>query len=195
MSEPTIPSGSKENVYVTSVTSSENFFCQLAKTSPQLDDLMNQIEEYYRPLGEDEEVYDDPQVGEACCAMFTEDDGWYRAVVTKVTGDTVRVCYSDYGNSEEIPLSRVKCLLPCFAEASAYGFQACLSSGGPVGTSDFSAAVGEKEFMVKVVARKDGGGYEVEVYEESGTRLFDSKQAVGKMDTSVTIKGTVENLV
>ena len=99
--------GSKEAVYVTSITSSDNFFCQLVKTSSQLDELMNQIEEHYRPLGEKEECYVNPKIGEACCAMFTEDDGWYRTVVTKITGQKITVHYIDYGNSEELPLSRV----------------------------------------------------------------------------------------
>ena len=196
VNEPTLSAGSKEQVYITSVTSSENFFCQLAKTSTQLDDLMNQIQEFYRPLGKDEEAFNYPKIGEACCAMFTEDDGWYRAVVTKVTGQTVEVCYLDYGNCEQIPLYRVKRMLPCFAEPDAHGFKASLTcgDGDVVGSSQFSAAVGEKELVVKVTGRNDSGVYQVQVYEVNGTciRLFCPEQTEGKGDTSVTIKGIVD---
>ena len=57
-----VPVGQKIHVYITSVTSPNDLFCQLTETSAELDDLMNEIEEHYRPLGEDEQAYTGPQV-------------------------------------------------------------------------------------------------------------------------------------
>ena len=54
------------------------------KTSKLLDELMDRLEEFYRPLGDGDERLVKPRIGDTCCAMFTEDDGWYRAVITKV---------------------------------------------------------------------------------------------------------------
>nr|XP_021486660.1 tudor domain-containing protein 1 [Meriones unguiculatus] len=49
-----------------------------------------------------------PRTGEACCAKYTSDDFWYRAVVLETSDSDVRVLYADYGNIEMLPLSRVQ---------------------------------------------------------------------------------------
>ena len=185
--------GSKEPIYVTSITNSDNFFFQLVKTSLQLDELMNQIEEHYRPLGENEECYVTPKVGEACCAMFTEDDGWYRAVVTKVTVQKITVRYIDYGNSEELPLSRVKSMVPPFTELPAQSFQASLAAGVSVGKAEFEQSIGEKELMVRVTGTRSDGGYEVELLNADGTQLFGG--ASNAMKINVPVQGKNNFLV
>ena len=63
--EARIKEREKVGVYITSVTGPGDFFCQLTKTSAQLDDLMNEIEEYYRPLHQQEKAYTDVQVTSA----------------------------------------------------------------------------------------------------------------------------------
>ena len=187
--EADIIKDSKEHVYVTFFKSPENFFCQLVKTSTHLDELMDKLEEFYRPLGDGEECLTNPQVGDPCCAMFTEDDGWYRAVITKISGKTVEIKYVDYGNSEELPLSRVKRLLPCFAEMNIQGFSASLIGSGSMEKA--RAAIDGKELMVRVCDRKRSGVYNVDVYEMNGNRLFGSEQDEGKPKDIKSIKGTV----
>ncbi|KAM6183166.1 tudor domain-containing protein 1 isoform 7-T7 [Erethizon dorsatum] len=49
-----------------------------------------------------------PRVGDACCAKYTSDDFWYRAVVLETSESDVKVLYADYGNIETLPLSRVQ---------------------------------------------------------------------------------------
>ncbi|XP_004631604.1 tudor domain-containing protein 1 [Octodon degus] len=49
-----------------------------------------------------------PRIGEACCAKYTSDDFWYRAVVLEASDSDVKVLYADYGNIETLPLSRVQ---------------------------------------------------------------------------------------
>ncbi|CAI5775017.1 Tudor domain containing 1 [Podarcis lilfordi] len=61
-----------------------------------------------------------PKVGEPCCARFTGDDTWYRAVVLEVSVSEVKVAYADYGNVEILPLSR---LLPITAPYLELPFQ------------------------------------------------------------------------
>ena len=169
VSPANIKVGSEEPVYVTSVTDSTNFFCQLAKTSIQLDKLMNSIAEQYECLQDDENCYIDPYIGEVCCAMFTEDDGWYRAVVTKVAGQNLGVCYLDYGNSEVLPLSRIKILQPSFTGLSAQGFQASLVGDMELSKSEFESTIGEKELVARVVCTSDVG-YKVEVLDSDTKR-------------------------
>ncbi|XP_054838835.1 tudor domain-containing protein 1 [Eublepharis macularius] len=61
-----------------------------------------------------------PKVGEACCARFSGDNHWYRAVVLEVSISEVKVAYADYGNLEILPLSR---LLPITAAYLELPFQ------------------------------------------------------------------------
>ena len=181
VSHPTLDHDSMEGVYVTSVTDPRDFFCQLTKMSNQLENLMNDIEEHYRPLGGNEGSYTQPRVGEACCAMFSEDDGWYRARVTEITGDTIGVCYIDYGNSETLSLARVKVLTSKFAIPGARGFYASLDVTSDVDVPNFEASVLEQELSAKIVKNKGAGFYEVELSGLDGVRLFEagSKESQG----------------
>lgn len=60
-------------------------------------------------------------VGDICEGHFTEDDTWYMCEIQEVldNGARFKVIYTDYGNSEIIPASRVRapgfrfCLVPC----------------------------------------------------------------------------------
>ncbi|XP_061666282.1 tudor domain-containing protein 1 isoform X2 [Syngnathoides biaculeatus] len=46
--------------------------------------------------------------GAACCAQFTADNNWYRAVVVELCDDNeVSVIYADYGNTEKLSVSRI----------------------------------------------------------------------------------------
>ncbi|KAK7919576.1 hypothetical protein WMY93_010860 [Mugilogobius chulae] len=45
--------------------------------------------------------------GAACCARFTADSNWYRAVILEICDQEARVIYVDYGNSEKVPLSSI----------------------------------------------------------------------------------------
>ncbi|XP_069316594.1 tudor domain-containing protein 1 isoform X3 [Eulemur rufifrons] len=49
-----------------------------------------------------------PRIGDACCAKYTSDDFWYRAIVLGTSDTDVKVLYADYGNIETLPLSRVQ---------------------------------------------------------------------------------------
>lgn len=46
-------------------------------------------------------------IGVACCAQYTTDDGWYRAIILHIDpSGYVGVLYVDYGNSEYVPPDR-----------------------------------------------------------------------------------------
>ncbi|XP_037319473.2 tudor domain-containing protein 1 isoform X2 [Pungitius pungitius] len=48
-----------------------------------------------------------PALGAACCAQFSADNNWYRAVVVEVDDNEASVIYADYGNAEKVPFSRI----------------------------------------------------------------------------------------
>ncbi|XP_068114108.1 tudor domain-containing protein 1 isoform X2 [Hyperolius riggenbachi] len=49
-----------------------------------------------------------PCVGDACCAKFTGDGQWYRAIVMEVSEATAGIVYADYGNLETLPFSDLR---------------------------------------------------------------------------------------
>ncbi|XP_040342448.1 tudor domain-containing protein 1 isoform X3 [Herpailurus yagouaroundi] len=49
-----------------------------------------------------------PKIGDVCCARYTNDDFWYRAIVLGTSDAYVKVLYVDYGNIETLPFSRVQ---------------------------------------------------------------------------------------
>lgn len=110
-----------EQVLVTCVTNPSNFWLQLSRLGGQLEQIMTQIETFYTNLNQQDLSIASPMIGQYCCAKFTEDDGWYRAMIEEVNGSTVTVTYIDYGNSENIDIVRIKVLdtdfdsLPKFA--------------------------------------------------------------------------------
>ena len=100
------------------------FYCQLSSRADDLDQLMNDLAveaESFPPL-------DKASVGSICCGQFTEDDGWYRAKVTAIDGAHMTVQYIDYGNSEQLPSSRLRCIPEKFGQPAAHAL-ACGMAG------------------------------------------------------------------
>ena len=54
----------------------------LEKLSPKLDEMMDQLHGYYSKLPPNGDKLDNPRLHQPCIAKFTEDNGWYRAIVT-----------------------------------------------------------------------------------------------------------------
>ncbi|KAJ6669061.1 hypothetical protein lerEdw1_007870 [Lerista edwardsae] len=77
-----------------------------ARVDPQkLRRLMMELEDY---CNSQNDCVFKPKVGEACCARFSGDDHWYRAVVLGIMASEVKVAYADYGNVEVLPLTRLQ---------------------------------------------------------------------------------------
>jgi len=58
------------------------------------------------------------EVNEKVQSKFSEDGRWYNAVIRGIKGDLYNVYYSDYGNSEFVPISSLKKSAP---QAAAKG--------------------------------------------------------------------------
>ncbi|XP_030060572.1 tudor domain-containing protein 1 [Microcaecilia unicolor] len=80
--------------------------------------VMIEIAEYCSHQGNNQEYQ--PKIGEACCARFTGDNHWYRAVVLETLESAVKVVFADYGNVESLPFTRV---LPIKASCLQLPFQ------------------------------------------------------------------------
>eukprot|EP01111_Echinosteliopsis_oligospora_P009258 TRINITY_DN2685_c0_g2_i5.p1 TRINITY_DN2685_c0_g2~~TRINITY_DN2685_c0_g2_i5.p1 ORF type:complete len:1028 (-),score=381.77 TRINITY_DN2685_c0_g2_i5:46-3129(-) len=97
----------KGEVLVTEVLDGARVYIQFINAeSAGLDELVAKLTE----LSTSESSVSDvrPKVGDIVRAQFSEDKQWYRAKVTSVFGDSASVLYIDYGNSEKLPLNKLK---------------------------------------------------------------------------------------
>nr|XP_033799039.1 tudor domain-containing protein 1 isoform X2 [Geotrypetes seraphini] len=96
---------------------------------------------------DNKQVYQ-PKTGEACCAKFTGDNHWYRAVVLDNLESAVKVVYVDYGNVENLPFSRI---LPIKASYLQLPFQIikCSIAGLVASTGVWSSLA--KEMLRKLM--------------------------------------------
>ncbi|XP_070552424.1 uncharacterized protein [Ptychodera flava] len=177
------------DVFVSYIDNPHQFVCQLVGESNQLDELMNDIAAFYSKSVSAELALKSIQVGLPCCAQFTEDDGWYRAKVVDVSGEHVTVKYVDYGNSETLPVHRVKALKPKFMDLAAQAIECTLHNVKPVSdpwTPDsvacFQEVTGEKKLVANVTGVDKNGKVTVDLIDT------DSAGGVSIKDELVTLK-------
>lgn len=104
---------------------------------PSLDKVTDMIASHYPSLGPTENCLKNCQVGSFCCVKFSEDEQWYRAVVTECCSTSeAKVTFVDYGNSEVAAISSFKtlthdlCEIPqCSIPCRLAGRKSALSQG------------------------------------------------------------------
>ncbi|XP_025948128.1 tudor domain-containing protein 15 [Dromaius novaehollandiae] len=107
------------------IDSPADFSCQLQSKLPELNNLMEQIQIYYK-------VHTSPyKTGQAACVVKCSKDGrWYRAtVVQQVSADEVDVVFVDFGNRERVLLKDIQGVLPDFLALESQAFRCSLKNG------------------------------------------------------------------
>ena len=171
-----VPS-TREAVVVTNVDSPSDFYCQILSHSSNLDKLMNDLREYYEALDDVADTITLPQAGMMCCGQYTEDEGWYRALIlaSDIANRQVEVLYVDYGNTESLPISRIKELKLQFESLPQQAVSCCLYGVKPNVPSwseraikEFEDAIVDKELVFKVVTQLESHRYGVILVETVG---------------------------
>lgn len=94
-------------VLVSFVDSCTKLFVQLLQYSDELHITMEKVQQHCADTPS--LTFCDLKVGAACCALFSDDDRWYRARIANIKKDRATVVYVDYGNEAELS---VDCLKP-----------------------------------------------------------------------------------
>ncbi|KAF9978105.1 hypothetical protein BGZ73_003677 [Actinomortierella ambigua] len=117
------------DVVVSEIVSGGHFYVQtINKNIQELEKLMAELGTYHKDPAVAAPPNWKPRNHEVVSAKFTEDNQWYRAkVLRSVDAKSVEVIYIDYGNSESIPLARVRPLPPKFSTLPAQAQEAVLS--------------------------------------------------------------------
>ncbi|XP_048355062.1 tudor domain-containing protein 15 isoform X2 [Sphaerodactylus townsendi] len=105
-------------------TSPGDFSCQLQAKSPELNNLMDQIQIHYKTLTS---PYQSGQL--ACVVKDSKDGKWYRACIQKYISKTrIEVVLVDYGNQISVLLEDIQAILPDFLTLECQAFRCCLNS-------------------------------------------------------------------
>ncbi|NWY71890.1 TDR15 protein, partial [Erithacus rubecula] len=106
------------------IFSPADFLCQLQSRLPELNNLMEQIQTYYK---DHTSPYNTGQV--ACIVKCPRDGRWYRAaVVQQVSTNEVDVIFVDYGYRERVSLKDVQGVLPDFLTLESQAFRCGLKN-------------------------------------------------------------------
>uniref|UniRef100_A0A665VK44 Tudor domain containing 1 n=1 Tax=Echeneis naucrates TaxID=173247 RepID=A0A665VK44_ECHNA len=95
--------------YIAAISSPSLFFVHSPSQVDQqkLQELMTEVADFCSQALPSAALLCRPAPGAACCAQFSADDKWYRAVVLEASENEMSVIYADYCNTEKVPLSRI----------------------------------------------------------------------------------------
>ncbi|KAF2981222.1 hypothetical protein EK904_014573, partial [Melospiza melodia maxima] len=161
---------------VSHIQSPDTFFCQRMQSARQLAELEASLNEYCGKIPSSPSFR--PAAGNVCCAQFTEDNLWYRAAVTAYASeDTVLVDYVDYGNSDSLPLTRLRPIIPSLMELPAQAIR-CSLAGVKAPSAQTSECISylrklvkDKVLTVKVVDKESSKSV-VELTDASSTPVI-----------------------
>ncbi|KAM6185129.1 tudor domain-containing protein 6 [Rhynchocyon petersi] len=104
--QKTVTPGFKTTVYVSHINDFLDFYVQLIEDEAEINSLLERLND----VGTRPEYYTGPplQQGDVICAVFPEDNLWYRAVVKEEKhGDLLSVQFIDYGNNSVVPTNKI----------------------------------------------------------------------------------------
>ncbi|NXX46129.1 TDR15 protein, partial [Tricholaema leucomelas] len=136
---------------VVHVINPSDFFIQIREYQNEFQALMKNIADTYNQCGADEMSLKDPKPGFLCCARYSKDMHYYRAVVIEVLHVNVTVSFLDFGNRDTVPCYDVKMLLPEFSDLPALAIRCALAYIFPV---DDVWVKSEIDFFKEIVFNK-----------------------------------------
>ncbi|XP_019849024.1 PREDICTED: uncharacterized protein LOC100635893 isoform X3 [Amphimedon queenslandica] len=108
-----LSTGQEEEAMILSISSIGSIYVQLLSSEESMTELTAGIETFMKnPAPHVNLGTNILKVGGIVLGKFTEDDSWYRAIITALSGGTVSLFYFDYGNQEDVPVNRVHPISP-----------------------------------------------------------------------------------
>ncbi|NXB63152.1 TDR15 protein, partial [Struthidea cinerea] len=148
--------------FVVYVINPSDFWIQTCRYQNEFQALMRNIACTYSQCRDDEMVLKKPEPGLLCCARYSRDGCYYRAVVTKVFRVSIMVYFLDFGNTDSVPCHNVKTLLPEFSDLPALAMCCSLACTFPVDgvwvkkeTDFFKNVVLNKPLLLHVIGKQN----------------------------------------
>ncbi|NXQ38768.1 TDR15 protein, partial [Catharus fuscescens] len=148
--------------FVVYVVNPSDFWIQTCRYQNEFQTLMKNIACTYSHCRDDEMVLKNPEPGFLCCALYSKDGCYYRAIVAKVFRVSIMVYFLDFGNTDTVPCHNVKTLLPEFSALPALAMCCSLACTFPVDgvwvkkeTDFFKNVVLNKPLLLHVVGKQN----------------------------------------
>uniref|UniRef100_A0A8I6AN93 Tudor domain containing 15 n=1 Tax=Rattus norvegicus TaxID=10116 RepID=A0A8I6AN93_RAT len=148
--------------FVVNVLNPSNFWVRINKYQNKFQDLMRTINMFYNKPENDELTLRHPGPGLFCCARYSKDRCFYRAIITEVDDYRINVYLLDYGSTHSISLFDAKILLPEFCELPPLAVHCSLAYIAPVtkvwikaATDYFKKIVLNKAILLQVIRKRD----------------------------------------
>uniref|UniRef100_H0VTY9 Tudor domain containing 6 n=1 Tax=Cavia porcellus TaxID=10141 RepID=H0VTY9_CAVPO len=164
------------------VTSPSEFWIRLKKHSDPFSRLERRMCSFYSLASKLEGVVLKPEPEDLCCVKW-KDNGYYRAIVTKLGDKNVEVFLTDRGNTEQVDWGDLRMLLSQFRRLPALALRCTLADVWPLGTawsqeaiSFFKKTVLHKELVIHTLDKR-AQQYVIEILDESRT----GEENIGKV--------------
>ncbi|KAM5254534.1 LOW QUALITY PROTEIN: tudor domain-containing protein 15 [Hipposideros larvatus] len=139
-----------------------NFWVRTNEHQKEFHDIMKNINRLYDLCENDELILRNPEPGLFCCARYSKDRCFYRAMITEINDYKINVYFLDYGNTDSVPFFDVKILLPEFCELPALAMCCSLVHVFPIeglwvkaAIDYFKKIVLNKAILLQVIGKKD----------------------------------------
>ncbi|XP_032755339.1 tudor domain-containing protein 6 isoform X1 [Rattus rattus] len=156
------------------VKSPSEFWIRLRKHKNTFSKLTKRMCSFYSSASKLDGVILKPEPDDLCCVKWKE-NGYYRAMVTRLDSKSVDVFLVDRGNSENVDWCDVRMLLPQFRQLPILALKCTLADIWPLGKtwsqeaiSFFKKTVLHKELVVHILDKQDRQ-YVIEILDESRT--------------------------
>ncbi|XP_039087028.1 tudor domain-containing protein 6 isoform X2 [Hyaena hyaena] len=156
------------------VKNPSEFWIRLRKHNGPYSKLMKRMCSFYSSASKLEGVVLKPEPDDLCCVKWKE-NGYYRAMVTRLDDRSVDVFLVDRGSLENVDWYDVRMLLPQFRRLPALALKCTLADIWPLGkswsqeaVSFFKKTVLHKELVIHVLDKRDKQ-YVIEILDESRT--------------------------
>ncbi|XP_050643428.1 tudor domain-containing protein 6 [Macaca thibetana thibetana] len=156
------------------VKNPSEFWIRLRKHNVTFSKLMRRMCGFYSSASKLDGVVLKPEPDDLCCVKWKE-NGYYRAIVTKLDDKSVDVFLVDRGNSENVDWYDVRMLLPQFRQLPILALKCTLADIWPLGktwsqeaVSFFEKTVLHKELVIHILDKQDHQ-YVIEILDESRT--------------------------
>ncbi|XP_021350187.1 uncharacterized protein LOC110448334 isoform X2 [Mizuhopecten yessoensis] len=193
------------------VKAEEIKFSQQEKPEGQVSTFVSHVEDvFYLQLGADEDRLaelsenlqtlckrlctpqsDQVTEGLHCCAKFSEDQAWYRATVSKVTGQEVAVRFVDFGNCDVVTCDQLKLLSEDLLTPGLLAYPAVLKVVGRMTEEQqalFSRLTEDQELITDFLEKTDDGLNQVTLMTSEGKDIgqeFLTDEAAAAVDEAL----------
>ena len=202
-----LPPASTHEVYMVSCASPTSFVCQLSDSSDALDSVTTLLAKLYSTEDESKSyvLESPPREGDFVVALFSQDQEWYRAVITKLSddADAYQVLFIDFGNSETVALENLRSPDPSLAIYPPLAFQCFLSGLEPhssdqdeiktAAVGEFTSLIDDKSCTIEVLTVDSDGRYGVVLTTSTGVNVGSSLIAARLASPLVPTPSTLQS--